>query len=384
MKIVYVYPLLVCQAGTERVLIDKMNYLSEYYDYEVYLITIGQGKHPLSYPLSSRVKHIDLGIRFSQLYKLDQFSRFFKWQQNNRTLRKQFNDLIIEVKPDIIVATTYHSNLLSVVGDCPVNCIRILESHIDKRYILNNDPYNKKSILRWLNTYSQMKLIERKARKFDLLVALMDSDAHDWSKYVKATVIKNVVHLNPTGKICDYSSKHVIFVGRYKEQKGVLDLLDIWKLVYPKHPDWHLDLYGSGYLRDKLLKEADRLHMNIHVNEPTTDVFGKYLSSSIFVLTSIFEPFGLVLPEAMSCGVPVVAFDCPSGPAEIIDDEKTGYLVLNRDKNVFAERLDQLMNSRELRERLGKAAMDSSMRFAPEKIMPIWKNLFETLIASGH
>ena len=148
MKIVYVYPLLVCQAGPERVLIDKMNYLSEYYDYEVYLITIEQGKHPLSYPLSSRVKHIDLGIRFSPLYKLDQFSRFLKWQQNNRTLRKQFNDLMIEVKPDIIVATTYHSNLLSVVGDCPVKCIRILESHIDKRYILNNDPYNKKSILK--------------------------------------------------------------------------------------------------------------------------------------------------------------------------------------------------------------------------------------------
>ena len=90
------------------------------------------------------------------------------------------------------------------------------------------------------------------------------------------------------------------------------------------------------------------------------------------------------MPEAMSCGVPVVAFDCPSGPAEIVDDDKTGYLVLNRDKNVFAERLDQLMNSRELRERLGKAAMDSSMRFAPDNIMPIWKNLFETLIASGH
>jgi glycosyltransferase involved in cell wall biosynthesis len=124
--------------------------------------------------------------------------------------------------------------------------------------------------------------------------------------------------------------------------------------------------------------------MNIHVNEPTTDMFEKYLSSSIFVLTSIYEPFGLVMPEAMSCGVPVVAFDCPSGPAEIIDNEKTGYLVLNRDKNTFAERLDQLMNSRELRERLGKAAIESSMRFAPEKIMPIWKDLFEKLIASAH
>ena len=384
MRLVYVYPHFVCLAGTERVLIDKMNYLADYYGYEVYLVTNEQGCHPLSFPLSSKVNHIDMGVRFCPLYKFNQFYRFFKWQQKNRTLRKQFNELMTEVKPDIVVTTTYHSNLLSVVGDCPVNFIRILESHIDKRYILNNDPYNKKSILRWLNTYCQMKLIDRKARKFDMLVALMDLDAYDWSKYVKTTVIKNVVHLNPTGRVCDYSSKHVIFAGRYKEQKGILDLLDIWKQVYPKHSDWHLDLYGSGYLRDELVKEANKLQMNIHVNEPTTDVFEKYLCSSIFVLTSIYEPFGLVMPEAMSCGVPVVAFDCPSGPAEIIDDGKTGYLVLNRDKNAFADRLDQLMNSSELRERLGKAAMESSMRYAPGEIMPIWKDLFETLKASAH
>ena len=382
MRIIYVYPHFVSQAGTERVLIDKMNYLAENYDYEVYLVTNEQGKHPLSYPLSSKVEHIDLGIRFSPLYKYNQFLRFFFWQQKNRTLRKQLYGLMAELMPDIVVATTYHSNLLSFVGDCPVKYIRILESHIDKRFILNNDPYNKKSLLRWLNTYCQMKLIDRKARKFDMLVTLMDSDAHDWSKYVNTTIIKNVVHLNPTGRVCDYASRRVLFVGRYKEQKGIFDLFEIWKKVYPNHPDWHLDLYGSGYLRDKLIAEADRLQMNIHVNEPTIDIFEKYLNSSIFVLTSIFEPFGLVMPEAMSCGVPVVAFDCPSGPREIIENEKNGYLIYNRDKNVFAERLNSLMDSQELRERMGQAAIDSSMRYAPERIMPIWKNLFESLIAT--
>ena len=88
------------------------------------------------------------------------------------------------------------------------------------------------------------------------------------------------------------------------------------------------------------------------------------------------------MPEAMSCGVPVVAFDCPSGPREIIENEKNGYLVDNRDKNAFAERLNSLMDSQDLRERMGQAAIDSSMRYAPEEIMPIWKKLFESLIAT--
>ena len=380
MKIVYVYPHFVILAGTERVLIDKMNFLAEEYGYDVFLVTNEQGNHPFSYPLSPKVRHIDLGVRYTPLYQYNKFLKFFKWQQNDKSLQKHFDEVIAKIKPDIVIATTYHSNLLSIVSNCPLKYVRLLESHIDKRYILNNDPHNKKNFLRWLNTYYQMMIIKRNARKFDLLVALTDSDAEEWARYLKTTVISNVVHLNPTGRTCDYSSKRVIFVGRYKEQKGVFDLLDIWKIAYKNHQDWHLDLYGDGYLGDNLKREANRLNMNIHVNDPSEKIFDRYLSSSIFVLTSEYEPFGLVMPEAMSCGLPVVAFDCPSGPSKIIKDGDNGFLISNRDKQLFADKLGTLMDSRELCERMGRKAVISSQNYAPDKVMPLWKDLFESLV----
>lgn len=380
MRIIYVYPHFVDLAGTERVMIDKMNYLAEYYGYEVYMLTNEQGNHPISFSLYPSVKHIDLDVRFTHLYKKNQIVRFLKWGYYNKILRKKYNDLMKELNPDIVVASTYHSNYISIIGDSSFPYVRLLESHIHKRFILTNDPLNQKSLLRWLHTFFQMKLINRKARLFDLLVALEEGDANEWGKYVKTRVVPNVVHLNPTGKRCNKDSKQIIFVGRYTEQKGIFDLFDVWKLVYKKHPDWHLNLYGDGHLRDRIMSEADHLDMNIHVHKPDSQIFDRYLENTVLLLSSIYEPFGLVMPEAMSCGLPVVAFDCPYGPANIITDGYDGFLVPNRDKEMFADKVCSLIESPTLRERMGKAAIQSSQRYSCDKVMPIWKDLLEGLV----
>ena len=81
---------------------------------------------------------------------------------------------------------------------------------------------------------------------FDVLVALNDNDADEWSRYLKTRVIKNIVHLNNKGRYGNLESKHAIFVGRYYRQKGIPDLVRIWKIVHGRHPDWHLDMYGDG------------------------------------------------------------------------------------------------------------------------------------------
>ena len=133
---------------------------------------------------------------------------------------------------------------------------------------------------------------------------------------------------------------------------------------------------GEDY--DYALAEADRLQMNIHINEETNDIFSKYRESSIFVLTSIYEPFGLVLPEAMSCGLPVLAFDCPYGPANIISDGEDGFLIKNRDIQSFADHLCLLIEDEKLRRQMGKKAIVSSQKFAAGNIMPEWKSLFES------
>ena len=96
-------------------------------------------------------------------------------------------------------------------------------------------------------------------------------------------------------------------------------------------------------------------------------------------MTSRYEPFGLVLPEAMSCGLPVVAFDCPYGPADIITDGVDGFLIKERSVEEFANRVCQLIENEQLRVQMGKRGMDSSQRYSTEAIMPKWAKLFEQL-----
>ena len=380
MKIVYVYPHFRDFGGTERVLIDKMNYFASQEGYEVYSITHEQGNYPMAYKMSPQVKHVDLGLRYGPLFQYNSLVRFVKGMQYDRLLKSRYDELMQSLRPDIVIVTTYFNNLISIVGACSVSYVRILESHIDKRYILNNDPLNRKSFLRWLHTSFLMKSITRSARLFDLLVTLNKEDMKDWSEYLKTTVISNVVHLNPTNKISDRTSKRVIFVGRYTEQKGIDDLFKVWQIVHLKYPDWQLDLYGEGHMMGKLLYEAKRLNIGIEVHKPCSDIFAKYIESSILVMSSVFEPFGLVLPEAMSCGLPVVAFNCPFGPGEQIVNGENGFLVENRDIFIFADRVCQLIEDIELRKKMGRTGVTYVQRYRPEIIMPMWKEFMESMV----
>jgi glycosyltransferase involved in cell wall biosynthesis len=117
---------------------------------------------------------------------------------------------------------------------------------------------------------------------------------------------------------------------------------------------------------------------NIYVHDAVVEIFSQYIDSSIFLLTSIYEPFGLVLPEAMSCGLPVVSFEA-DGPNSIITDGKDGIIVREREVEVFANRVCQLIEDKELRRQMGKNAIISAQRYSAEHIMPMWINLFESL-----
>ena len=380
MKIVYVYPQFAPRAGTERILIEKMNYLSEQAGNEVVMLTYEQGPHPVAFELSPKVKHIDLNVRYYPLFRHSRIVRFCRWALMKKRLQKYYNTFMDEYRPDIVVCTTYYENIISMMVACPTPAALVLESHIDKRFILSNDPENQQTVLRWLHNLYHMKVIQRKARHFDVLVSLSQEDANEWSQYVKKTaVITNIVHLNDTNRYSSQKNKKCIFVGRYVEQKGIPDLFKIWQLVHKKHPDWQLDLYGEGNLYEQTLAEADNLQANIHVHKSDNDIFERYLDSSLFLLTSIYEPFGLVMPEAMSCGLPVVAFNCPSGPARIITDGTDGFLIPERDIQLYAEKVCTLIEDEDLRKRMSKAAIQSSQRFSTKQIMAQWESLFHEL-----
>lgn len=379
MKIVYIYPQMVERAGTERILSDKMNYLAEQAGYEIVLLTYEQCSRPLAFPLSPKIRHVDLDMRYYLYYRYNLFVRLYKWRQLEKVLQSRYDSFMEEFLPDIVITTTSYVRPVVMVSRCTIPCVRILESHIDRRYIMNNAPAVKGNLKEWCLGFLDMRSLTKSARRFDLLVTLNQSDADDWSRFVKSKVITNMVHLNPLDRLSPLTDKHVIFVGRYTIQKGVPDLLKIWKKVHDRHSDWHLDLYGQGDMKDEITTLADKLHANIHVHDSDPSIFERYLESSVFVLTSLYEPFGLVIPEAMSCGLPVVVFDCPYGPAQIIKDGEDGFLVSNRDSALFVDRVCQLIESKELRMQMGKAAAQSAQCYSAELVMPQWVELFVEL-----
>ena len=229
--------------------------------------------------------------------------------------------------------------------------------------------------------HSWVNLSKRLAKRAAVVVTLTEGDAKDWMRYSnRVRVIPNVVHLNMSGTYSDQKSKSVIFAGRISPQKDVFALLRIWRLVHDRHPDWALDIYGEGENEEQVRQEIEAMNANVILHAPTGDIMEKFRDSSMLVLTSEFEPFGLVMPEAMSCGLPVVAFDCPYGPASIITEGVDGFLIADRNEKDFADKICLLIENPDLRRQLGQAAIHSSQRYRADHIMPLWKTTFEELL----
>ncbi len=373
MKIFYVTDALAIWGGVERIIIDKANYLAEQYGYDVYILTANQGSHPIPYPLSPLVTHHDLSIRFHLQYQYKGVRRLMERIRLNRLFEEKLKEYIEKVQPDVIISVYggYNHAISKLNRATPF----IFESHVS----CHSQVFSSASFFRKLKEYHQNKRV--KAAR--MVVALTSGDAEEWKKFCpQVSVIPNIVSLNISGRYCDYFSKSVIFVGRFSMQKDIGSLLQIWHIVNQRHPDWKLHIYaGYGGEMTQLKSIIEQEKTNVILHEPTADILEKYKESSMLLMTSKFEPFGLVMPEAMSCGLPVVAFDCPYGPAEIITDGEDGFLIKNRDIHAFADKVCRLIENPPLRKEMGKQAIISSQRFSPEKIMPMWKQLFESMVS---
>ena len=370
-RIMYLTDAIAILGGMERLLADKLNMFVSQGDFNVCLLTTNQGSHPLVFPLSPLVECHDLEILFHQRYRYSGLQRLWVGRQKHQLLRQRLASQIQAFRPDVIVCIRLEliPDLLRVSGTIPV----VFESHMSCLcYRFENFPFRVKCQVWW--RHHVLKHIHT-------IVALTHGDALEWMKInPQVKVIPNVVHLNDSGRFSDCQSKNIIFIGRYSKQKDVWSLMKIWKIVRQRHPDWTLNVYGDyGDQRDVLISEIKKMNSNVVLHEPTANIGKEYLKNSMLLLTSLYEPFGLVMPEAMSYGLPVVAFDCPYGPAEIITDGVDGFLIKDRNVEDFADKVCQLIEDEELRRSMGAAGIKSSLRFSAENIMPMWKDLFESI-----
>jgi glycosyltransferase involved in cell wall biosynthesis len=372
MKLLYVENSLAIHGGVERVLTDKLNWLVENGGCEVCLITANQGENPIVFPLNPKVQCHDLGIMFHRVYRYKGWRRYHQMFQLHKLFRQRMAEIVSAFSPDVIVCTRLDvvPDVIKVRKGAPV----VYESHSS----FSSYKYERYSWTQILH----VKYCYRSLKKTQMIIALTQGDALEWKKInPHVHIIPNYVHLNDTGRYSDCCSKSAIFVGRYSYQKDLQSLLRIWKLVNQRHSDWQLHLFGGyGDQKEEILSDIRKQGTNIVMHQPTTSIYEEYLNCSMLLMTSRFEPFGLVLPEAMSCGLPVVAFDCPYGPAEIISDGIDGFLIKKHSIEEYVEKVCLLMEDENLMRKMGQAGVNSSRRYSASHVMPLWIKLFSEII----
>lgn len=339
--------------GTERVTSVISNVLSNE-GYDVNIISCQNGEY-CSFPLNNEVKLFSLHGEKEKRSIIRKISSY-----------KKLKEIILKNNIEIMIAVdvALYLYLFPLRDKCKCIAWEHFNCGIDT---------------------SKMASISRKlAVKFaDCIVVLSETDLLDYKK--KFNKIKRIEYIyNPitikANSKANVLRKRIIAVGRLEYQKGFDYLIRSWNLLERLYQDWELCIFGEGsqheYLQN-LINEFDL--KNIHLKGKTDNV-GKELSdSSIFVLSSRFEGFGLVLIEAQSYSLPCVSFDCKSGPSEIIDNGINGYLVQNGNFKQLAKSLEELMKDQELRESFSQNATKDLFRFQEENILPQWEQLFESL-----
>ena len=197
---------------------------------------------------------------------------------------------------------------------------------------------------------------------------------------VKCVYIPNMLDKIPE-KLSSLTEKRIVSIGRLSREKGFTDLIEVFRLLHEKKPDWHLDIVGDGAERNKVVDMiyGYRLTNNVtvhgYLNRKEID---KLLSeSSLYVMTSYTESFGIVLIEAMSYGIPCLAYTSAEGANDLIVNDQNGYLIENRDPDLMVEKLIELIDDPKKRQYLGKNGRKTSLNYTPDRVKDSWHKLLK-------
>lgn len=219
-----------------------------------------------------------------------------------------------------------------------------------------------------------------RVKLFHKLIVLNTLDAQIYARYHSKVII--LPNPNPVSakQVSDLTQKRILSLGRLDKEKGFDYLINICSKVFQKKKDWCLDIYGQddGEKANlgKIIKSRN-MQGRINLFPPQNDVDSIYRSASIFAFTSLFESFGLVLIEANSYGLPIVTFNSPSSIKDIIHDGENGFLIDQFDEIGFENRLLELIDSYELRKKMGENGIRSSKKYDISKIKGKWIELLE-------
>lgn len=348
--------------GIEKLVAIKANYWSEKFGYNVVIVSTEQNSKPPVYHLSDKVKLIDINIAYHRGISFFHPKNFNKMFSNVKELKKIF----AKTKPDYILVSS-HIPITYILPFLNLNAKIIKEFHYSKF----NSHQNKKE-----------KLFSAIEKRYDYLVVLSPEEKTFYpSNNVK--VIPNPVISLPE-VVTDINEKQNIAgaVLRFAPVKQIEKMVEAWELFYHQNKGWKLYIYGAtdnDYFEKIFKLVADKHLVETIIFKGQTDNVGSVFSEiKVMLMTSANECFPMVILEANSCGVPVLSFDSPTGPRNIIMHNVDGLIVPLNDIHRFAGELDKLTNDEKKWKSLSENAVITANKYLIEDIMMIWKNeIFE-------
>lgn len=359
MKIFILIDQLHTHGGIEKLVAQKANYWSDVLGYEVKIISTEQENQPFVYNLSENVKFQDLGINYHRGIS------FFHPKNLGKLFRNfiQIKKIVRQEQPGYMVMAS-HIPMTYLLPFIKTQAKIIKEFHYSK--------YNQP------NTVKE-NLFNKIEGKYDFLVVLSEEEA-SFYKTQNTVVIPNPVNI-PDFTINAIADRENIAVAvlRFAPVKQIEKMIAIWEAFTQKYADWKLCIYGAkdGDYFEKIqqLVQRKKLEDKIIFKGKTNNVAAELNKAKLLLMTSQQECFPMVILEANACGVPVVSFDCPTGPRNIIHHQKDGILVDDNHNEEFVKTLEYLALHPEEIERLSDGALENSKNYELQKVMNIWKSL---------
>lgn len=385
MKIYFLIFNIYGMGGTVRTVLNVTNYLADR-GFDIEIISVFRRQRKPFFEINPKINITVLHDLYNrQKYNatlkakfINQFTRYKSLLiHKDEESYKQFSLLtdtklllyLKSLKKGILVSTRPSLNLF-VAKHAPKHLIKVGQEHIN----FDSHPEDLK------------RAIIKHYPKLDYLITLTEKDNEKYKQLFKNTdldirKIPNSINKTNCG-LSDLNEKTIVAAGRLDYVKGFDLLIDAYKVVAKKHPDWKLKIFGSGAEKNNLMKQIQEKNLYNHVflMGPTKHLQEELKKASIFVVSSRMEGFGLVIAEAMQCGVPVVSFDCPHGPSEIIKHGEDGILVENGNTEKLGEEINRLIENEQLRKQLGKNACKNVKRFFVDNIGEQWDRFFRQLM----
>ncbi len=372
MKIVYCINSVSLLGGMEKVTLVKANALAKIPGNEVWIVITDVIGDPLI-PLEG-VHLVNLDVRY-----YDQNVGFLDLFRKRQLHKKRLTECLNSIMPDIVISTGKDEKSFIPSLHLKSKPVVVREMHLAKHYLSIIAENWKWKILAWGR---EIYDYHWKIKGYDCIVLLTEEDRqNNWRGWSNVSVIPNPITATYEKK-SNCTAHTAIAIGRLTEQKDFSALIRIWKKVVERYPDWQLEIWGKGEMEMALRQQIEELRLKdkVLLKGFTSETLQKMSLASMYLLSSKYEGLPLVMVEAMSVGLPAVSYMCPTGPKDILDDGKTGFLIPNGNEDAFVEKVCKLIEDEELRQKMGQKALKESEKYRIERIIQRWMELFQQLL----